>query len=239
MKRNFFYCCLLLLIAFTANVWAQERVTTVGICYRPIFPVAFLGTGPETVSDLGVSVTTELNKGFSGGMMIRRGFSDLLAGEIGINYVNRKYGFSITDSAFNGKGNFSLVGYEIPISLLVFIKLGEQVYMNASMGTGIDAFASSVRTSTDTYNQVAIKKYVAIPSLNANLGWEYRTEKSGIIYLGATYHRPLSDIYSSYVNYRNNGKDLVFSNQLSGTYLTVDLRYYFHEDREKIHKKKK
>lgn len=221
-----------------AAVKGQERVTSVGLSYRPIFPVAFLGTGPETQADSGVSVTTALNSGFSGGMLIRRGFSDLLAGEIGLNYVKRKYNLTLEDSAYSNATDFSLIGYEIPLNLMVFIQLGEHLFMNASMGLGLDAFASSIRTTTPEYEQIAAKRYVVLPALNANLGWDYRTSSSGIIYVGTTYHRPFQDIYSAYVNYRNNGKDLVFNGQLSGSYLTIDLRYYFHEDPDRIHKKK-
>lgn len=230
---------LTVLLACQHPSFAQARVTTVGICYKPIFPVDFLGTGPETSQQDGVTLTTGLNKGFSGGMVIRRGFSDLIAGEAGIQYIRRDYGFTLLDSGYQIERGFRTIGYEIPISALVFVQLAERLYMNASLGTGIDAFASSVRTSEATFEQVAKKNYIVQPIITANLGWEYRTEKSGTIYLGATFHRPFKDIYSNGVNYRNNGKDILFFQQLSGSYLTADLRYYFHEDPEAKKKKSK
>ncbi|MFM8433592.1 MAG: hypothetical protein ACKOA1_12410 [Bacteroidota bacterium] len=218
---------------------AQARVTTVGLCYKPIFPVDFLRTGPVSIKKENVQLTTGLNKGFSGGMVIRRGFSDLLAGEAGIQYIRRDYDFSIIDSNVRIDRSFRTIGYEIPVSAMVFVQLAEKLFMNASLGTGIDAFASSVRTSESTFEQIAKKRYVVQPIISANLGWEYRTTGSGTIYLGATFHRPINSIYNNGVNYRNNGKDVVLVQELSGSYITADLRYYFHEDPDVKRKKKK
>lgn len=234
-----FLILILPLILQRTDASAQARVTTIGLSYKPIFPVGFLGTSSEQFSQQGVQLDLGLNRGFSGGMSIRRGFSELISAEIGINYTKRTYQFTLTDSAFSESSDFRIIGYEIPASVLVFVQLGEQLFMNASMGAGVDAFASSVSTSDYYYEQVARRRMVFLPAINANLGWEFRTSKSGIIYLGATYHRPFQNIYYNSILYSNNGKIVSFENELSGSYLTADLRYYFHEDPDVKRKKKK
>ncbi len=231
------------LLTFLVLFWsiaavAQSKTTSVGLAYRPIFPLNFIGTGEETQIVDDVNFTTGLQHGFSGGMIIRRGFTDQLALEVGINYVKRNYTLSITDSSTIIEDQFRIIGYEIPVSILALIQLGEAVYMNASLGAGLDAAASSVRTAGAEFEQIAIKKHTVNPALNANVGWEYRTPSSGSIYLGATYHRPIAEIYSNSVLYRKNGNDVIARNQLSGSYLTVDLRYYFAAEKDPKKKKK-
>lgn len=217
---------------------AQPRTTALGLTYRPIFPVNFLGTGPDESVVNGVDIKTGLTTGFSGGMIIRRGLTDLLSMEFGINYTKRTYGVDITDSGYAASSPYRIIGYELPVSLLAFIQLGENMYMNASLGAGLDAFASSVRVANEAFEQIAVKNHTVNPALNANLGWEYRTYQSGIIYVGATYHRPFTEIYTSIVNYRNNGKDISSRTQITGTYLTADLRYYFPYQKDPRKKKK-
>lgn len=226
--------CLFLFFLLAATIaTAQQRSTSVGICFRPIFPVAFLGTGEDRSSLDGVDFSLGLNGGFSGGMVVRKGISDLLSIECGINYTKRNYTYRITDTSYSFEDRFRLIGYEVPFSILAFVRLGEQVYMNASLGAGLDAYASSVATKSGQCEQVAIKRHTVNPSLNANLGWEYRTPGSGTFYLGATYHRPFGDIYQNSVLYNPGTDERVFNNLLSGSYLTADLRYYFKAEQSK------
>ena len=158
------------------------------------------------------------------------GFTDLLAIESGINYVKRKYQLTITDSSFSGSSSFRIIGYEIPVSFLVFIQLGEKLFMNVSLGQSIDMYASSVRTYAGYFQQVSFRNHIFGAAVLANLGWEWRTEKSGSIYLGASYHRPYEFTHLTKVQYKFQGKDETIANTLSGNYLTIDLRYFFHED---------
>lgn len=198
-----------------------------------MLPASFLGTGTERKSIENVDFSLSMNRGFSGGMIIRRGFTELLSLEFGLNYVKRNYTYAVTDSAYSTEDRFRIIGYELPVSLMAFVRLGEQIYMNGSLGAGVDAFASSIITDNGNTGQRAIKRHTAYPSLNANIGWEFRTYDAGTIYLGATYHRPLGDIYDNSILYRNNGTDYLYNTVLSGSYLTADLRFYFNGQRDK------
>lgn len=228
---------------FSAFVWvffsvfqvvAQRNITTVGFQIKPIFSNGFFTTGNETVSQQGIKFDVELHSGFSAGMLVRRGFSDLLAMECGINYVKRSYLLQIKDGNFTGESRFRIIGYEIPLSLLVYIKLGEKIFMNASMGPSLDMFASDVKSEDSYFYQRSYRKSLFQPAVTGNLGWEYRTQKSGYFYIGASYHRPFSYIYLAKINYLGN--TIPVEESLAGNYLTVDFRYFFYEDPKKKNK---
>ncbi len=232
MKKIFIFCLLLLASFVTAS--AQKGVTTVGLQVKPIFPLNFVNTGSQTIIQNNARFDLTLSSGFSGGMIIRHGFTDLLAFETGINYVKRKYDLRITDGSFKGDSQFRIICYEIPLSLLVYIQLGEKFFMNASMGHSLDMYASDVQSSDTYFFHRSFRKSLFQSAVLANIGWEYRTEKSGYLYFGASYHRPFSYIYVSKVKYfESNGKDETIVTEVQGNYLTIDLRYFFHEDPKK------
>ena len=233
---RFFFIGLLLACNFQ-TMQAQRNVTTVGLQFKPIFPVNFIGTGETVNTNLDVDFTLGLKSGYAGGMVIRRGFTDLISLESGINYVKRKYSLKIQDQDYSREADFRIVGYEVPVSLLVYIQLSEKLYMNVSMGGSLDMFASAVQTFDTNFNQVSFRNHVAQGAVIANIGWEYRTEKSGYLYVGASYHRPFDYIYLSRTEYVKPNKlptdPNAFSEvELLGNYLTIDFRYFFHEDPE-------
>ena len=100
------------------------------------------------------------------------------------------------------------------------------------MGGSLDMFASAVQIYDTVFNQVSLRNRVMQGAVIANLGWEWRTEKSGYNYIGASYHRPFNFIYLSRTQYYGTDPDAGASIELLGNYLTLDLRYFFHEDPE-------
>lgn len=235
------YC--LLIFAFclfsTSYCSAQSRLTTFGIQIKPVFPIGFLGTGKQTVlvDTANVKFDLSLKSGYSFGMVIRKNFSDLLALETGINYVKRKYRLDISDENFSEGSDFRIIGYEIPASLLVYIRLGEKIFMNASMGASADMYASNVQSGSTSHSTLTVRNHTFQAAIIANLGWEYRSEQNGYFYLGASLHRPFDSELTTRVSYKRNAKELEVYQPLSGSYLTIDLRYFFYEDPKKKKKK--
>lgn len=230
ITKSIFFCCL---IICSSSLFAQKSLTTVGIQYKPIFPIDFLGTGPLNNDLNNVQFKNELSSGFSFGLIIRHQFSELIAVEGGINYVKRKYSLTITDGEFQGESSFRIIGYEIPLNAMIFARVSENIFANVSLGPACDMFASSILTYDEYFTHVSSRKQIFNPAVNGNAGFEYRTKKSGTIYLGASYHRPFSYIFVDKARYTYRNKDVGAINFLEGSYLTVDLRYYFHEDAEK------
>lgn len=237
------FLTLIILTLLTHFTFAQERVITAGFQFKPIFSSKFFNTGPESTVNEGVNFKITPQSGYCMGMVIRKGLSNTVSLESGINYVRRNYNLNISDTTPGVDEDFKIVGYEIPVQALVFIRLSDFIYMDVAMGASMDFYPSDVRTESDLHEQYSVRNTWFSPSVLANIGWEYRTEKSGFVYLGASYHRPFNTIFYTYAGYPDlnvlNPVQTKPAIELSGNYLTFDLRYYFHSDPERRKKKTK
>jgi hypothetical protein len=215
------------------NAWAygQNKVTTVGIQLKPIFGASLFGTGPVEINDGGFAYTIRQNTGFSGGMIIRKGFEKNVSLEFGINYCRRNFGVQSQLADTTSNLQFTVIGYEIPVSGLFFVRLSERWFMNVSGGFCLNMFPSDVQKANQFLLVYAGRPSGINPSLIANVGAEYRSEKSGYFYVGCSLNRPFSPIYKSVIDYVINNQVVhnAFAD-LRGAYLTVDFRYFFHED---------
>ena len=218
------------------NLFSQEKVTTFGIQLKPIVPVEFFNAGKQEKTTNNIEYINEPKFGMSFGMVIRRGLNKNLSIETGLNFLRRNYDLTVneSDSSFSSTSDFSIVNYEIPILLLAYVRLGRNTFMNVAGGASIDIYPSDLFVGSESVSNLIIMQSWLQPSLLANIGWEYRTEKSGYIYLGASLHRPFSNIFTEYVEYKGaNGGRLESENfDLTGSYFTIDIRYFFHEERQ-------
>ena len=234
LKNCFFVLFLVYCLLSTAYCSAQ-RSSVFGIQFKPIFPVGFLGTGKQTVTVDSVNMKFDLalQSGWNFGMVIRKNFTSLLALETGINYVKRKYHLDVIDEDYSESSEFRIIGYEIPISLLAYIRLGEYVFMNASLGVSVDMYASNVQSVGTYHSSLTVRNHTFQPAIIGNLGWELRTNKSGYFYLGGSLHRPFDYELTTRVNYKRTPKEVEVYQPLSGSYLTIDVRYFFPENPNK------
>lgn len=218
---------------------AQERVTTFGIQIRPLFSSKFFGTGPIVLTDSTFSYGIKPKTGYAVGMVIRKGLTKSLSLEFGLNYTARNFELSASNGQTTTADNMQIVGYELPITQLVFIRLSERIYMNAAAGVCINMFPSDVYKDNPQFLAYAGRERILTPSLIANLGFEYRSDKKGYFYLGASLNRPFSPIYGYSADYLDK-KNVLNSvlGSINGSYLSVDFKYFFHEDPEKKGKKK-
>lgn len=231
-------------LVFTASlpVFAQENVTTFGIQIKPIVPSNLLNAGTEGSEVDGIQYNVEQRMGYSFGGVVRRGLTRWLTIESGISYVRRNYRASVmaASDGFSDSTRFRVIGYEVPVLGLVYVRLGDKIFMDAAFGLSLDFFPSNVGSgpSTDFYQHSFYRNKMQT-SLLANVGWELRTEDKGYFYVGASFHRPFSPIYVTQIHYDYNGAGKTGSVALSGNYLTLDLRYFFHEEPEVRERKKK
>lgn len=243
-KRLKKYSLLLFLLLMCSGAMSQKGITTFGIVLRPSFPNKFFRTGPKDFSDKKIQYSIVQQSGFSFGGSIRKGYSKYLSLEAGIIYTKRNYHLSLTDTGFTGKGEYSIVGYEIPLMALANIQLGQQIWMNAGLGPGFEYYPSDIYTDDNYYRHYGAREHSFNGALNASMGIEWRTRKSGILYLGFIYHRNFGAIYTSIIEYypTRDFSDLYTSigrTKLEGDYFGIDLKYFFHEDPEKRKKKSK
>jgi hypothetical protein len=239
-----FRCVILVLLLAEAQIsLAQQNVTTFGIQIKPMIPSKFFSTGNESVIEDEIGIDFQPKLGWNFGMIIRKGFSKMWSLETGICQVQRNFTmlFNHPDLKEQTKLSFRYICYEIPIQGIVFVKLSDQLYMNASGGMSLDFYPTNVTTSTtvnkdslhyDFYQKTWKKSWVQVAML-ANYGFEWRSKESGYFYLGASYHRPFSPIGITRVHIEKNSVPTDLGFFLKGNYLTIDFRYFFHENPEK------
>lgn len=233
MKQAGLLCCLF--FGFTYFLQAQERVSTGGFQFKTMIPLNLLDRDKQTFGDSGNVFSLRQASGRGFGMVIRKGFAKGISFESGLHLTSRKYKVNFSNQVVEDNLEFSMTAYEIPFSLLVYTQLGKKVFMNGSLGSGLEMFASDLTAEGDYFSVNAFRRSVGILFLLANLGWEYRTKKSGYFYAGISYHRPYRYIYRAFPRYQNGE----YESRIYGTYFSLDVRYFFHEDPVKKEKRKK
>lgn len=241
MKKIIFFNIILIGLIIPSKIIAQEKVVTFGIQAKPIIPLGFFNTGKQSASSNGIDFSLTPKTGLGFGMVIRKGFTKSLSLETGINLIRRNYDLTINDadSNFTSNSSFKMSNYEIPVLGLVYVQLSDELYMNVSGGFSLDIYPTDLRTVGTNFSNDLIRREWISASLLANIGWEYRTEESGYIYIGASLHRPFSPIFRQYVVYDGFNRNETMQFDLSGNYFTIDFRYFFHEEKQKKKKKKK
>lgn len=222
---------------------AQQRVTTFGFQFKPMVPSKFFGNGTENAEIPEFTAEFKPRFGLNYGMIVRKGLSRNWSIETGICFVQRNFtlSFQNTDLEETPKIDFRYICYEIPLQGMVFVKLGERLFMNASGGVSLDLYPSNVESTTsasrdtvfyDFYQKTWKTNWIQF-ALLANYGFEWRTPSSGYFYLGVSYHRPFREIGTSVVRMERDGDPSSAYVFLKGNYLTADLRYFFHENPER------
>ena len=234
MKTKLLY--ILLMLFLSVQLMAQEGITTFGVQFKPIVPRNYIDGGKQTKEQTNISYSIEPNFGYSFGMVVRKGITKNISIETGINYLRRNFSLTINDrdSAFISESQFSMDTYEIPVSGLVYVQLGRETFMNVSGGLSFDIYPTPLFVNEYEVfaNAVNRRSWVQV-SLIANVGWEYRSRESGYFYVGFSFHRPFSPLMQSIVTYEAFNRNQEMRFDLSGNYLTLDLRYFFHEEKEK------
>lgn len=233
----------LFLLVLSGNVFGQKSNANeflFGFQLRPIVPNAYLNTAIETASLPNFTYTAKSNVGISFGSIIRKPVGKFWNLETGLNFVKRSYslGFNLNDSVqVNSKQNMTFIAYEIPIQALIYVRLGKAWYMNASAGIALDFFPSETETFSSekvdsTYYDFSQKTYRirwSALAAQSNLGFEYRTEKQGYYYIGASFHRPFGRIAGTQAVVESTSSSDRLWLSLSGSYFSVDLKYFLYD----------
>ena len=215
---------------------AQENVTTFGLMIKPIIPSNLLRAGDISITSDRDNLKFEMSQkvGYSFGMIVRMGITQNWTLETGINYTKRNFNVNLVDedTQFNEDLEFAIFGYEIPLIAILNIRLGDKMFMNTAFGASVDMYPRYANDFGDAtqYYIYTRRQLLYQPALVANVGWEYRTTENGIWYLGGSFHRPFLPMYIATVGYVTDVYSDKTETILTGNYLTLDLRYYFHEE---------
>lgn len=240
----------LFILLGSGSLWAQKKVLTVGIQYKPIFPSRFFNGGPLEIELGDLNAVATQRYGHNIGLPIRFGITNWFSAETGISFIQRNYRLNYTfenDTTNHAEeSSLKVVSYQIPIKAMFFIRLSERIYMNTAVGAAMILFPSDVEKRIEINGRENFllegrrgKNGWFQGAFIADLGAEYRMDRKGIIYLGASYHLPFSHIMDIAMGYQNEGDFLVGAGKLGGSFLTLDVRYYFPEKELNRKKKKK
>ena len=212
-----------------------------GLQFKPIIAAAYFDAGDESSEWKNYNFELSPRFGQSLGMIVRYHLSSTFSAETGLNLVNRSYQLSVdnSDIGLQDLSNFTLRSYELPIQILSYVKVSEKYYLNTAFGNSFNIFASDVISFGEEnpfFFQSTSRRKRTQSALIANLGMEYRTLEKGIFYLGFSLHRPWKNTARSYpefddgtnsFNTQATGEKDVKYMEISGNYLTLDLRYFF------------
>jgi hypothetical protein len=231
------------------SVSAQERVTTLGVQFKPMVPSKFFGTAGQEITNGEFTAQVDPRFGHNFGMVVRHGLTKVWSFETGISLVQRNFrmNWSVPGLDAQSSVNYRFVSYEIPVQALVYVRLGKQLWMNASGGMCIDMYPSDIASATSSRRDTVVydfvqdtfrRRWIQI-SVLANYGFEWRSKESGFFYIGASFHRPFQEIAYTRTSVTINSNPSSAVLEMNGSYLTLDLRYFFHEDPERRRKQSK
>ena len=125
---------------------AQEKQAFFALQYKPIIPAAYFNAA--NISNEWDSFKFDLSPrySYSLGMVVRREVNKTFSFETGINYIDRNYRLSTSNStiSLNDFTDFSLRSYEIPYQLLTNVRVSDNIYLNVAFGVSHNIFASDV-----------------------------------------------------------------------------------------------
>tara|TARA_B100001142_G_scaffold168115_1_gene167888 strand:- start:2520 stop:3236 length:717 start_codon:yes stop_codon:yes gene_type:complete len=223
------------------NLKGQENRTTFGLQYKPIIPAKYFNSSYTNGSSgyYYFKLTPKYSNSF--GMVLRHKINNTFSIESGLNYIQRNYKLTMSNSNqnINDFTHFGMRSYEIPIQFLTYVRASEFWHLNVAFGISHNALASDILSfgeRTEYLFQNTYRRNGGYRSLLANIGMEYQTEKRGHYYIGTSLHLPwteISRIYPEYDDGNNTFNDENFNDkfflEMSGNFITIDLRYFFPE----------
>ena len=234
MNNSVVFCFIMSWFLSYAQLGDNRFPSYFGLQVRGVFPSDFVSSPSLTLSKEGMKSTISQTPGYSFGGVVRVGLTELISLETGINFTQRNFGIqgSLADSGVFVTNTLGFIQYDVPINGLFYIKLAKKWYANASLGivagfkpTDI-ATMNNINGSQFFYHTGIVNKKASL-DLNGNLGFEFRSKKSGFFYLGTTVRLPAKPLFVYVATYRNQGYKVTQYGDVSGAYLGVDLRYFF------------
>lgn len=221
-------------ISQTANRKKEKFPSYFGIQVRPVFPTRFIGESSASFSQDGFATTISQKVGYSFGGTVRAGLTKLIALETGINFTQRNFDIemSVADSNVFATNDLSFIQYDIPLNALIYVQLSEKFFMNASLGVALNFKPTDVGVLTlpggsFSFTHTGRVNSLATVDLNANFGFEYRTEKSGFFYIGGSARVPFSPLFTLVSQYKYQGYKTTIYGDVDGSFLSIDFKYFF------------
>lgn len=241
--RTFLALILLFVLSYSsvsAQAYRRKPENFFGLQVKPLIPLGIVGDKPFTIKDGNFKSKISPKLGFSYGGIVRVGLTELLAIESGINFTKRNFEaeYSLPDSSLTGTDDLGFISFNIPLNLLVYVKLGQHLYMNVSGGASVNYNPSNIRSTINPEGAhlfIFEGRRLRFFDFNANgeVGFEYRTEKSGTFYLGISARVPFSPTLDIATEYRNDTYSSVARGTIEGATFAFSIKYFFHNNKRK------
>ncbi|NLF43644.1 MAG: PorT family protein [Bacteroidales bacterium] len=228
---------LIVILLSSVIVNGQSKTANFGFQIEPIIPNKLFRIEEQIYNESGVNISITPNPGVSYGGVVQFGLNKHFALETGMNYLRRSFTIGVDDNGFKKDLTFVADNFEVPLSIIYYIRLGEKLYMGHSVGISFQLLPSSLY-SRDTgdpamgepeydLEQVSVRRYWVVPAFKGSFGFEYRTEKKGYFFVGPVYHL-FTPLYYSRVNYSSNTTDVLgMKIDAIGDYFGLVFRYSF------------
>jgi hypothetical protein len=232
MRNKLVYILLILLIS--GSLFAQDKKkekrkkalgtqTSFGIIFNPIIPTNLLQTNDviKTTDTSMYSVASLL--GYEFGMEIRHSFTKKFSLQSGITFIRRNYDAKAELYSQNETANekLKLIAYEIPIKLIGFVRLSDNIYMDIAGGFGFEMYPSNIYVN-HFYGQKT--SWIQVATI-MDVGWEYRSRFNGTFHIGVSYKLHFTDMM--HVIYSNKYGTRIDYVDVSGNYLALNFKYFF------------
>lgn len=216
---------------------SKTRKAAFGFEVRPIIPSAIFRIKTDVVKVDDVVFTISPRPGYTYGAFLSFNLSQRFSLETGINYINRDFRISVEDKNINTSLQFTADNYEMPLISSYYVRLGKNLYMGHSAGVSFQFLPSHLasiikeKDSTGTVirslEQISRRKYWLMPAYRGGIGWEYRTEENGYIYLGTTYML-FTALYKTRLFYNRGQVDIKYLDvKPIGDFFGITVRYVF------------
>lgn len=243
MKKFSLALLLLLLMPFIAYPFNNgdgpfKRTVNFGFQLEPIMPNRLFRIQTQDYEQNNVSFHVEPLPGISYGAVMQFGFTPKLSLETGINYLKRSYRISVDYNDFNPSLTFIADNYEIPLTLIYYVRLGDKLHMGHSVGFSFQIlpshlFSRRAETIGDgpakyVLEQRSFRKYWLMPAFKGSFGFEYRTENNGSLFLGPVYHL-FTPLYDTELYYMETQIGITAQKSVDavGDYFGLVFRYSF------------
>lgn len=221
------------LIGASTQSFSQNKGFTGGFQFKAMLGNGVFSNDPiENTSD-SLNISIKQNFGYVFGMTIRKQFNKTLAVESGLRFAQRNYSTTIdsTYGAYNGKIDYRIIAYEIPIKAMIRLRASDNSYFSVSLGVQMDLYPSDIYANDNEWQVQVVRKSWIQGSMLANIGWELTPDDLGTFYGGFSFNQPFVDPLGQ--NTGPYGAAFAVNNtRLNGTYFSLDLRYYFKVKKE-------
>jgi len=220
------------------KIFSQDKYVTFGLQVEPLIPSDLIRSNNVKAFAQEVEFSADPLSGFGYGANVSFHFHPKMAIQSGINYLKRDSKIvSLEPDGFTLDLQYTIDNFEIPLTFNYYIRLGEKLYMDGSLGLSFQFLPGEVKAreflqnTTGGYiydfSQLSARNYWVMPVFRGGFGFEYRTEKSGSFYVGPVF-RLFSTLYYTQIIYVHN--DINISNLVIepvSDYFSISVRYIF------------